>query len=338
MSVRGPALPALRHQLQLSRSLRPLKRRVPSPTSFTVDEPATVVHAAEEGIWLPVLRPVPSRWLDLTLVADQSSSMVLWRQTIAELQTLIEQLGAFRVVRVATVDGAANPTEPLTFRAGSVTREPAAQIRDAATLIDPAAAGNPGGDRCGRRCLARRAHGGHTAPLRRVDARCGGHADPAAHVDWRRPARGSSQTACPVPWRRERDAAHARHAGGLRATRARSGAGIVRPVARAMGGRRRGAPGWRKSALLAAPLVGRSAVPGIPAAGPGRRCRRQVPLRRVTHRFQARLLPIGNMAKPARDAPRPASHAARVGHVSPRRGIPRRTPPYGAGQHGDHRV
>ena len=57
MEARSPAVPALRHQLPLARALKPFKRRVPSQTSFVVDEAATAARVAEEGIWLPVLRP-----------------------------------------------------------------------------------------------------------------------------------------------------------------------------------------------------------------------------------------------------------------------------------------
>ncbi|MEU5256264.1 SAV_2336 N-terminal domain-related protein, partial [Streptomyces longwoodensis] len=99
MQARGPAVPALRHQLRLARALRPFKRRIPDPGTFVVDEQATAARIAEEGL-SPVLHPAPRRWLDLTLVVDAAPTMVVWRRTVAELRTLMEQMGAFRTVRV----------------------------------------------------------------------------------------------------------------------------------------------------------------------------------------------------------------------------------------------
>jgi SOS-response transcriptional repressor LexA len=137
MEARSPAVPALRHQLPLARALKPFKRRVPSRTSFMVDEAATAARVAEEGIWLPVLRPAPARWLDLALVVDASPSMIVWRRTLAELQMLAERLGAFRIVRVLAIDGSTDPAKPLTVHPGSLTGGPAIGLgRDPATLID----------------------------------------------------------------------------------------------------------------------------------------------------------------------------------------------------------
>jgi len=138
MEVRSPAVPALRHQLPLARALKPFKRRVPSQTSFVVDEAATAARVAEEGIWLPVLRPAPARWLDLALVVDTSPSMVVWRRTMVEFRTIAERLGAFRNVRVLAVDASTDPSKPLTIRLGSLTGGLTLGLdREPATLIDP---------------------------------------------------------------------------------------------------------------------------------------------------------------------------------------------------------
>jgi tetratricopeptide (TPR) repeat protein len=138
MEARSPAVPALRRQLQLARALRPFKRRVPSRTSFVVDENATAAGVAEEGIWIPVLRPASARWLDLALVIDTAPSMVVWRRTAAELRTLAERLGAFRTIRVFAIDGSTGPSTPLTVRPESLTGGgPAGLGREPATLIDP---------------------------------------------------------------------------------------------------------------------------------------------------------------------------------------------------------
>ncbi|MBR8839317.1 MAG: SUMF1/EgtB/PvdO family nonheme iron enzyme [Stigonema ocellatum SAG 48.90 = DSM 106950] len=97
--IRIPAAVALRNSLALGRSLRPLMRKVPSPTENILDEEATVSRIAEEKIWIPVLKPAPQRWLELALVVEQSRSTAIWKQTITELQQLLKHHGAFRDVR-----------------------------------------------------------------------------------------------------------------------------------------------------------------------------------------------------------------------------------------------
>ncbi|AUB35962.1 Formylglycine-generating enzyme, required for sulfatase activity, containings SUMF1/FGE domain [Nostoc flagelliforme CCNUN1] len=94
-----PAAPALRNRLDLARSLRPLMRKVSSQTRFDVDEDATVAQIAETGVWLPVVRAVPERWLQLDLVVEESKTTVIWERAIMELNHLMEYQGAFRSVR-----------------------------------------------------------------------------------------------------------------------------------------------------------------------------------------------------------------------------------------------
>ena len=137
MEARSPAVPALRRQMQLARALRPFRRRVPSRTSSMVDEDATATGVAEEGMWLPVLRPASARWLDLALVVDTAPSMVVWRRTVAELRTLAERLGAFRTVRVFAIDSSTDASMPITIRPESLLGGPAGLGREPATLIDP---------------------------------------------------------------------------------------------------------------------------------------------------------------------------------------------------------
>ncbi|WP_414581389.1 SAV_2336 N-terminal domain-related protein [Scytonema sp. PCC 10023] len=97
--IKVPAAVALRNVLALGRALRPLMRKVPSPTENILDEEATVCRIAQEKIWVPVLKPAPERWLELGLVVEQSSSTAVWKQTITELQRLLKHHGAFRDVR-----------------------------------------------------------------------------------------------------------------------------------------------------------------------------------------------------------------------------------------------
>ncbi len=99
ISIKVPAAIALRNSLELGRSLRPLKRKFPSPIEKILDEEATVRRIAEEEIWTPVLKPAPQRWLELALVVEQTRSMAIWKQTITELERLLKHHGAFRDVR-----------------------------------------------------------------------------------------------------------------------------------------------------------------------------------------------------------------------------------------------
>jgi formylglycine-generating enzyme required for sulfatase activity len=98
ISLRVPDAPSLREPLTLLRALRPLMRRVPSPTEEVIDEVATVNTIAENGVFLPVMQPILEPWLELNLVVDESISMLIWRHTISELKRLFEHYGIFRDV------------------------------------------------------------------------------------------------------------------------------------------------------------------------------------------------------------------------------------------------
>lgn len=104
LPMRAPAVSALTQTLKISRALRPFRRRAEGRWDEVVDELATAEASAAAGRPVPVHRPGEERWLDLTLVIDDAPSMVVWRRTVAELQTLLERLGAFRDVRVWRVD------------------------------------------------------------------------------------------------------------------------------------------------------------------------------------------------------------------------------------------
>ncbi|BAZ13460.1 metallophosphoesterase [Calothrix sp. NIES-4071] len=99
VSIQIPAASSLRDSLALSRALRPLMRKVPSPIENILDEEATVRRIAEADIWAPVLKPAAQRWLELALVIEQTSTTAVWKQTITELQKLLKHHGAFRDVR-----------------------------------------------------------------------------------------------------------------------------------------------------------------------------------------------------------------------------------------------
>ena len=98
IAIKAPAAPALRIRLDLARALRPLRRQVPSPGHLEFDEAATLDQIADQQVWLPVLKPVPERWLEVALVVEAMPSLPLWHETIGEFQTLLERQGAFRRV------------------------------------------------------------------------------------------------------------------------------------------------------------------------------------------------------------------------------------------------
>ena len=93
-----PRARAVRDALALDRSLRPVKRTVPSAASLELDELATAELQADTSSDLVVLRPRPERWMRLILMLDGGVSMLLWERHYAELTAAIEHSGAFRQV------------------------------------------------------------------------------------------------------------------------------------------------------------------------------------------------------------------------------------------------
>ncbi|MCA9331270.1 hypothetical protein KC957_04405, partial [Candidatus Saccharibacteria bacterium] len=99
LPFRTPAATALPGKLALTRSLRPLLRRVPSRTKMVLDESATVQRIAEVRNSTPILQPGQERWLDLSIVVDEWQTMVIWHQTVTEFIELLQQIGAFRTIQ-----------------------------------------------------------------------------------------------------------------------------------------------------------------------------------------------------------------------------------------------
>jgi tetratricopeptide (TPR) repeat protein len=99
-----PTTRALPEMRKIARALRPMMRRHQSPWHRTVDEEATAVRAAQDGLWLPQWRYAPWRRFEVVLVVDTSASMEIWQQTVREFQTLLAYQGAFRNIRTYLVD------------------------------------------------------------------------------------------------------------------------------------------------------------------------------------------------------------------------------------------
>ena len=94
LAFRTTGISALPGKLAYGRALRPLLRGVPSQNQFTLDEGATVHRIADTQVWLPVMRPEQTRWLELEIVVDEWPSIALWRDGIRELITLLTNLDA----------------------------------------------------------------------------------------------------------------------------------------------------------------------------------------------------------------------------------------------------
>ena len=129
--IKVPAAPAMRIRQDLARALRPLRRRVPSYVRMKFDQAATIERIADQGIWSPVSSPAPERWLEVALVIEESKSAPLWKETLAEFQTLLERQGAFRAVSPWRLKS--DETGELTLSSGQSSRP-----RSARELLDPA--------------------------------------------------------------------------------------------------------------------------------------------------------------------------------------------------------
>lgn len=103
-AVRVPGVAGLPHALAVARGLRPLKRRVASLHRFELDEAATAQASADSHGLQVVLRPQRARWLDLVLAVDESMTMRVWHDTVAELDRLLSTSGIFRRVRRVPFD------------------------------------------------------------------------------------------------------------------------------------------------------------------------------------------------------------------------------------------
>lgn len=111
-----PTVPALPERRGISRALRPLARRQPSPWAKVLDEEATAVRAARDRLWLPEWRAAPWRRFEVALVVDTTVAAELWRQTVREFRVLLERQGAFRDVRTYELDSSGTAARDVTLR------------------------------------------------------------------------------------------------------------------------------------------------------------------------------------------------------------------------------
>ncbi|MBP5973093.1 EVE domain-containing protein [Brasilonema sp. CT11] len=135
LSFKVPDARSLREPLTLARALKPLMRRIPSGRELVLDEAATIQRIADEGLWIPVLKPTLEPWLDLELVVDEAISMQIWRHTIRELKRLLKNYGIFRDVRVWGLTTDEN--EQVQIRRGIGATAKNQSPRSPKELIDP---------------------------------------------------------------------------------------------------------------------------------------------------------------------------------------------------------
>ncbi|KML60938.1 hypothetical protein VL15_07475 [Burkholderia cepacia] len=87
------------------RALTPFARRVPSWRNGILDEEATATHAADSGVWLPIMRPRRERQFDVALVIEDCTSAEIRRQALGELATILRQDSGLRHVDVYRLSG-----------------------------------------------------------------------------------------------------------------------------------------------------------------------------------------------------------------------------------------
>lgn len=137
-SVRMLDPEVLGNRLPLARALRPLGRRVlDAAAPLVLAEEETAELSAEAHMRLPVLKPVPRRWLRASIVVDRGGSMRPWRGLAREVVTLFEQSGLFRDVRLWSFDGDARASDATDELQVSATLEAATPYTPRA-LLDPA--------------------------------------------------------------------------------------------------------------------------------------------------------------------------------------------------------
>ncbi|MGI8335623.1 FxSxx-COOH system tetratricopeptide repeat protein [Actinomadura scrupuli] len=126
-------VPPLLNRRDIARALRPLRRRVDSRRGEEeLDDEATAERVAQDGLWLPEVRPVRERWLELDVVVDDSRFASLHRPMCDQLIDTIGTVGAFRVVRVHLLDTDVADPSALMLRGA----DPAGQARPAVSLAN----------------------------------------------------------------------------------------------------------------------------------------------------------------------------------------------------------
>ena len=94
-----PTAATISRSVEIDRAFRPLRQKRQASRQVEVDEEATAVAISETGVWQVVTRPVRGRWLDISLVVEQSPTMRLWQDTAIEFRNLLWRACAPRSLR-----------------------------------------------------------------------------------------------------------------------------------------------------------------------------------------------------------------------------------------------
>ncbi|WTE73775.1 TIR-like protein FxsC [Streptomyces sp. NBC_01615] len=121
--------------LEVTRALRPWKRRWRQGRRPALDVDATVDDYARSGELLPVFTPAPERWFDLVLVVDRSPAMQVWRESVADFTAILDRLGAFRTLQVRSLGFAADGRPELRNGQGRLMSPGQLKSPDARRLV-----------------------------------------------------------------------------------------------------------------------------------------------------------------------------------------------------------
>jgi hypothetical protein len=140
-TVAVPDRAFLTQGLELGRTWRRLRRRLPSRREQVLDIQATTARIAAyelagNPLWEPVRRPRRELWLDLTLVVDNGPAMPIWEPLVNEIETLLRRTGAFARIRLQTLE---TGQSPAALREGGVNTN----ARGKGRKISKAAQGKP---------------------------------------------------------------------------------------------------------------------------------------------------------------------------------------------------
>lgn len=124
--------PVLHDELAIVRALRPVSRKVQSwrEEDRVFDEEGTAERAAEDGLWVPVVKPGQVRWLDLTVIVDDSPTMAIWRHTVTALIALLERLAAFGTVQTCLLSHRYAHGDPVPVLRGGTRQAPVRSVAE----------------------------------------------------------------------------------------------------------------------------------------------------------------------------------------------------------------
>ncbi|MQA18470.1 metallophosphoesterase [Rugamonas rivuli] len=125
-TLRVPGVAPLAAPTGYRRALHPFMRRLVTPGAGALDEEATATQAVETGVWIPVRRSARERWFNVTLLVEDSPSVDLWHEALAQLAQNFHNHSGMRSVAAYRL---AVGSTPHLVAIGSGTRHPLAVLR-----------------------------------------------------------------------------------------------------------------------------------------------------------------------------------------------------------------